>query len=541
MTSKITFVTGLWDINRHSLKNGFERKFDEYIEYLKQFINEVNVPLFLYTTEDIARQLPVLDRLVVQVKSLEELQDTFEFRSSVEKIRNNPSWINQDDWLKDSPQAALPNYNIITLSKYFLLNDVTIHNPFNSEYFYWIDAGIARTLGLSYLSNSIVDKIPKIHNVNDLLMLSYPYTGNTEIHGFDRSSINNYCNVNEVTYVCRGGFFGGSKKAINKYNSTYWSLLDSTLKNGLMGTEESIFTIMAYTELNIHRHDIGDSGLIYNFFEHVKHEKVSEPKQSLYVLSYNSPKQFQELINSFEEIDSDFLNIPSKYLINNSTDHSFDIEYERICSVNGFEEIKFDNIGINGGRQFVAEHFATSDSDHYIFFEDDMTLAEKGVDQNGFNRHIQDLYKRSLEIITQDDLDYLKLSFSEFFGDNSVQFAWYNIPADMRLEHFPDNSTLPVSGMSPNPPKTKFETIKISDGLPYAIGQVYYCNWPIWFSRKGNQKMFLDDKFERPYEQTWMSRSFGLHVKNELKTAVLLASPIYHDRFDHYSGGRKEN
>ena len=46
--------------------------------------------------------------------------------------------------------------------------------------------------------------------------------------------------------VARGGFFGGNKNKINQINSIYYSLLMETLDNGLMGTEESIFTIMLY-------------------------------------------------------------------------------------------------------------------------------------------------------------------------------------------------------------------------------------------------------------------------------------------------------
>ena len=60
--------------------------------------------------------------------------------------------------------------------------------------------------------------------------------------------------------------------------------------------------------------------------------------------------------------------------------------------------------------------------------------------------------------------------------------------------------------------------------------------------KKGNQKMFLDTTWANPYEQTWMSHMFQETRKGNIKPAVLLASPIKHDRIAHYKPeDRREN
>ena len=46
-----------------------------------------------------------------------------------------------------------------------------------------------------------------------------------------------------------------------------------------------------------------------------------------------------------------------KILLNNSIDDSTQEEYAAICDLYGFTEVRKDNIGICGGRQWVAEHF----------------------------------------------------------------------------------------------------------------------------------------------------------------------------------------
>jgi hypothetical protein len=142
-----------------------------------------------------------------------------------------------------------------------MLHDATIWNPFNSEYFFWLDAGITNTVPHTHLvENNVLNNL--IEHGNPFLFLSYPYEANTEIHGFEIKSMNMYAGQ-DVKYVCRGGLFGGHKDQIKEANSTYYSLLQKTLNSGNMGTEESLFTIMAYNEPDLYkRYELDGNGLI---------------------------------------------------------------------------------------------------------------------------------------------------------------------------------------------------------------------------------------------------------------------------------------
>ena len=54
--------------------------------------------------------------------------------------------------------------------------------------------------------------------------------------------------------------------------------------------------------------------------------------------------------------------------------------------------------------------------------------------------------------------------------------------------------------------------------------------------------MFMDTEWAHPYEQTWMSHIYTLTKENKVKPAILLASPITHNRVHHYEASeRKEN
>ena len=265
---------------------------------------------------------------------------------------------------------------------------------------------------------------------------------------------------------------------------------------------------------------------------------------ALYVITFNSPNQLKTLIQSMKEYDVDFVNKPEWYVLDNSTDENTTPEYLQICEEYGLNHIKKDNLGICGGRQFIAEHADENNYDYYFFFEDDMFFYPKEgeVCKNGFNRYVKNLYKNSLQIAKRNNFDFLKLSHTEFYGDNSTQWAWYNVPQEVRKKVWPNKNKLPKMGLDRNSPKTKITKIDSLNGIPFAHGEIYYCNWPQVVSKNGNKKMFLTEKWARPFEQTWMSYMFQETIKGNIYPGILLLTPTEHDRFDHYDKNlRKES
>jgi hypothetical protein len=243
------------------------------------------------------------------------------------------------------------------------------------------------------------------------------------------------------------------------------------------------------------------------------------------------------------QYDEDFINKPKKYLLDNSTDLTTTEKYLELCKEFDFEHIKKDNLGITGGRQWIAEHFEESKLDYMFFFEDDMFFYTKKdeVCRNGFGRYSTNLYQKCLEIVSKENFDFLKLNFSEFFGDNSTQWSWYNVPQVFREQHWPNNKKLPKMGLDPNAPRTKFNEIKSHKGVPYATGEIYLCNWPILLTKKGSYRCYLETKYASPFEQTLMSHNYQETIKGNLKPGILLMSPTEHNRFEHYDASlRKE-
>lgn len=555
--NKVTIVTGLWDIGRDKLDEGWSRSFDHYLEKFAELLR-IDENMIIFGDEKL-REFVNLHRKKENTHFIPRDTSWFQnndYYDNIQLLRTSPEWYNLAGWLPQSTQAKLKNYNPLVMSKMFLMNDARIMDPFESEHMYWLDAGITNTVHWGYFTHDkVFDKIKKY--VSKFSFICFPYEAENEVHGFEYKKLNELAG-SKVKRVARGGFFGGPKSCIESINSIYYNLLISTLNDGYMGTEESLFSIMSYKHSDIINYfDIEGNGMLSTFFEDLKNDRVKPKsenqftvhntldinKAALYVITFNSPKQFSTLIESFKKYDRSFLDKPKKFLLDNSTEPGHYSEYKSLCEYYDFEHIKKDNIGICGGRQFIAEHFAETDCDYMFFFEDDMFFyPNENTCKNGFKRFEKNLYEKSLAIIKKENLDFLKLNFTEFYGDNSTQWAWYNVPQHIREKHWPEKPNLPVQGLDPNAPRTKFTAIKSHLSVPYALGEIYYCNWPQVISKPGNQKMFLDTTWAYPYEQTWMSHMFQLTLKDELHGGLLLMTPTEHNRFDFYKDGeRKEN
>lgn len=576
MKANITLVTGLYDMGRDQLDPSFKRNFSFYEEKFTELLKAtVDFPLIVFTESKIVPIVnSIRDKSQTQIieRSSSEFRNWFEFSDKVKILRERPEWYKQASWLEVSPQAKLDLYLPFVLAKMFMLSDASITNPFNTEYFLWLDAGLTSTVHSGYFSH---DKIlTKLETYLDpFLFLAFPYATGTEIHGFNRKILNTYCGVPNVEFVCRGGLFGGSKKSIQQFNSEYYSLLVSTLSHGFLGTEESLFTVLAYRNpLNINLFMLQEYGMIANFCEAVKtgvgsfvdikdihkgtlsSSSISRPIETkeeleikeikkkdvlaelaIYCLTYNLPEQLQHTLTTIQTAYPELCETPAWILLDNSTNTNAQEQNKEIAKKYSMRYESHGNLGICGGRQWVAEDFASNpEFKTMVFFEDDMTLCGKYSPpcKNGFNRFHPNLFKKAISILIKDKLDFLKLSFTEFFGSSEKAWAWCNIPSDLRPTLFPDQPERLDDSLMPY---TQFKSIKNFDGIPYALGLVHYCNWPILLTQEGSRKIYLNPKFDYPHESTIMSHTYQQQVKGEIRSGVLLMSPVEHYRFHHYA------
>ncbi len=558
MNKKVTIVTGLWDMGRGSLGGWARRDFTQYKDRFLQLLeSDANMCIWIpRELEDAVWKIRKPENTKVYFKELQDFKKWFPFFDQVSKIRTDPAWKNFAGWLADSPQAALEFYNPMMMCKMFMVNDSAIYNPFNSTHFFWIDGGITNTVNKEYFTKEhVFDKLPEYTRRanNKFTFITYPYTCNDEIHGFERKAMAKYCGVDYVNYVSRGGFWGGRKETVHEINRLYYSILQDTLNAGHMGADECLFTILAHRHADIiNRFEIEGNGLVWPFFEHLKNlpppqdiveRKIPEEEieyiqskeeiemndsgngTNLYIVTFNFPKQLQLLLDTINESNPELLSSTKKYLIDNSVDITTVDDYNKIAKKYGFEVIRKGNLGVCGARQWAAKHFNDSGAKYIVWFEDDMLMVkDQQLCKNGLAMHCDNWLEKCQKIVEKENLDFVKIGFSEFYGDHHKQWAWHNVPDDVRKKYFPDGTH-----------KMKWKHSGVVDGLAYIVGEVYYSNWPSVMTRAGNYKIFLETPYQSPFEQTQMSHCFQLQKRGRIRSAVLMASLVNHNRVYHYS------
>ena len=142
MSKNYTIVSGLWDLNREG------RKFEEhYIPRFKEFLKiEANMILFAPASlEKLIWEHRSPDNTFVKIFELKDIKQLYAPHwDKTQEIRKNPDWYNltgKQGWLPNSPQASLEYYNPIVQSKMFMLHDAVCYNNFETDYYFWVDAG----------------------------------------------------------------------------------------------------------------------------------------------------------------------------------------------------------------------------------------------------------------------------------------------------------------------------------------------------------------------------------------------------------------
>lgn len=238
----VTLVTMALDLNRH------DRNFEEhYIKGLDKLLSVRN-PLVVYADKKYhdyivrrRRELSIAtsnNQIQVREIDLETLKD-HRYYSRVQNIISTDSFKTQAQWI-DGSVLVLPHYIPLTLIKNDYLQTIAGQNPFGSKRFYWIDAGFTNSFNVTEpIGTYNFLKITK----DNFFLTSYKYNADTEIHGYDINKMTEMIG-RRPEYVCRATLFGGTYNQIVNFNNKYFDYVEKSLANGVIGTEEAIFTIV---------------------------------------------------------------------------------------------------------------------------------------------------------------------------------------------------------------------------------------------------------------------------------------------------------
>ena len=137
--NQVTFISALFDIDRVD-----GRKWDQYLKWFDVTL-KLRVPMLLFITEDLQEFIDER-RGDLPTKTIHIKEDDIPYFHLKEPIQNI---LDSDDFKNnisdpDRIECKQAMYSIIQYSKFPWLNHAVKLNPFESDFYFWLDAGGSR-------------------------------------------------------------------------------------------------------------------------------------------------------------------------------------------------------------------------------------------------------------------------------------------------------------------------------------------------------------------------------------------------------------
>lgn len=146
--SKVTIVSALYNIGRERwLKSGFGIGNDRYKGWVKNLLSlDAHIYFFVddfyydYVVEHRRKYDPNFEKTQIVRTPVDEFYFYKNYYNAEASLMFSPEF-RKKIWFKDSADMCYPLYHIINFTKIDFVKRVSEINPYNSDYFFWVDAG----------------------------------------------------------------------------------------------------------------------------------------------------------------------------------------------------------------------------------------------------------------------------------------------------------------------------------------------------------------------------------------------------------------
>lgn len=243
-----TLITALYNIGRDNLtgKNA-HRSFTKYLNWFKHVLS-INVPMVIFIPPDLVYYVkehrnPQYQTNII-IRNFEDLA-AYKYYDKIQNIINNMTREPNSDgsfpsYFTECPEFITAKYETIIFSKFDFLKEVSHENPFNTEYFIWLDAGTF------YQEPPFNNKLEwpdpyKIRILRDRFLIS-----NYDFNVNDTSPLSNkrsYLRLNR-NEIC-AYILGGNYYAINLVHHQFWNEVENAINMGVINNEQHFLQLMA--------------------------------------------------------------------------------------------------------------------------------------------------------------------------------------------------------------------------------------------------------------------------------------------------------
>lgn len=237
----ITIVTALYNIQRDSFKE-WGRDWNIYLNWFKNCLS-LKCRMIIFVEEDMKsfveenrkKSDPNLDETFIKICKLED-SPYYRYKDKMLEVMQSPQFKDGLKW-KDVPEYNYPLYNIVTYSKLFFMREASKINPFQSDYFLWVDAGCMHNNFPPHYYGSEFPNTNKLTRLTQdkiyITCRSTPQSSDLNLNTFLKSHTNRF-----AAFV-----IGSNVENINFMDDFLHAFLRDILNNNLIDCEQSALAI----------------------------------------------------------------------------------------------------------------------------------------------------------------------------------------------------------------------------------------------------------------------------------------------------------
>ncbi|NBU97423.1 MAG: hypothetical protein EBS19_04255 [Spirochaetia bacterium] len=235
MRTDFAIVTSLYNVKELQREDG--RNWEDYVKWFSQTL-KIKCPFIVFTDEslvdlvnEVRQDLPT----EIIVESLDKIP-YFHLKDSIQEVIDSEFY---KENMSDTNRIECKNsmYSVIQYSKFKWLKKATEINPFNSKFFFWLDAGANRFLYDCDISNEYPseDALRELVAIDNTMLIQY----NTECYSdlVNSKTLTEKYLWDNRSFIC-GSMFGGNKVAIENITIEIDNLMQSMLQNKNVNNEQ---------------------------------------------------------------------------------------------------------------------------------------------------------------------------------------------------------------------------------------------------------------------------------------------------------------
>lgn len=237
METPVTLVSCLFWLARTKWQHsGFPPNYDRYASWSENFLS-LDAPIVIFTDDyywDAVHERrrkydPDFKQTIVIKKSLSELEFYKKYFFKMSTLMSSPRFKKVKH--ADCADNMYPLYNVVQYNKISLIKEVKDNNPFNSNYFMWMDCGSCRDNLEKYKGK----KFPT--NKNHIHDKVIHFTHNLEFSLGDRKQDYFLSQIRNI----QGTAWLMPSQHVEKYHNLISSELEETMSSGFIGSDEKTY------------------------------------------------------------------------------------------------------------------------------------------------------------------------------------------------------------------------------------------------------------------------------------------------------------